>query len=82
MIGIDTYAKLILGARTKPYEAALRPCNEIINAMDMEIFNTKVYPVLNRSLLRNPEIIIEGNFVVLIRWISMEDFSSCTFITQ
>jgi hypothetical protein len=59
-IGIDSYTKLILGTRTKPYETALKPCNEIINSIDLETFNTKVYPVLNRSLLRNPEIIIEA----------------------
>ncbi|CAF2053347.1 unnamed protein product [Rotaria magnacalcarata] len=59
-IGIDSYAKLILGTRTKPYETALRPCNEILSSMDLESFKTKVYPVLNRSLLRNPEVIIEA----------------------
>ncbi|UJR36911.1 hypothetical protein I4U23_029624 [Adineta vaga] len=59
-IGIDSYTKLILGTRTKPYDTALKPCNEIINSIDIETFKTNVYPVLNRSLLRNPEIIIEA----------------------
>ncbi|CAF2549669.1 unnamed protein product [Rotaria sp. Silwood2] len=59
-IGIDSYSKLILGTRTKPYETALKPCNEILSSIDIETFKTKVYPILNRSLLRNPEIIIEA----------------------
>ncbi|CAF1278175.1 unnamed protein product [Adineta ricciae] len=59
-IGIESYTKLILGTRTKPYNAALKPCQEIISSIDIETFKTTVYPVLNRSLLRNPEIIIEA----------------------
>ena len=51
---------MILGTRIKPYETALKPCNEIVNSFDLDSFKTKVYPVLSRSLLRNPEIIIEG----------------------
>lgn len=61
-MGIDSYAKLILGTRTKPYDMALKPCNEIIRSIDIETFKSTVYPALNRSLLRNPETIIEGDF--------------------
>ncbi|CAF1165471.1 unnamed protein product [Adineta steineri] len=59
-VGIDSYTKLILGTRTKPYDAALKPCTEIIRSIDIETFKTNVYPAVNRSLLRNPEIIIEA----------------------
>jgi len=59
-IGCDVYTKLILGARTKPHETTLKPCEILINSIDLETFQTNVYPVLNRSLLRNPEIIIDA----------------------
>lgn len=59
-VGVDIYTKLVLGTRTKPYEAALRPCEVLLKTVDGETFKNKIFPTLNRSLLRNPEIIIDG----------------------
>ncbi|KAL3857310.1 hypothetical protein ACJMK2_011991 [Sinanodonta woodiana] len=57
---LDVYIKQLFGSRTKPPVPVLKSAKPILQHCKHETFKDQLLPVVQRSLLRNAEIILEG----------------------
>ncbi len=57
---IDHFVKGLITVKVKPSVNYIKNCKIILNAVTKEEFKSFIQPALQRSMLRNPEIILEG----------------------
>ncbi|XP_067121067.1 stalled ribosome sensor GCN1 [Centruroides vittatus] len=56
---VDQFVKVMLGSKVKPPPYVLENCQPILRQVTHEIFQQTFLPALQKSMLRNPEIILE-----------------------
>lgn len=57
---IEMFVKGIITAKTKPHSSCISACKLLLNSIKKEDFEDKMLPPMQRSMLRNPEIILEA----------------------
>lgn len=57
---VDHFVKALITVKVKPSVNYIKCCKIILNSITKDQFKTSVAPALQRSMLRNPEIILEG----------------------
>jgi hypothetical protein len=60
---LEVYTKHIIGSRVKLSVALVKSCNYWIKYLEKDEFKDKILPALQRALLRNPEIVLEGIYI-------------------
>lgn len=58
---LESFTKHIIGSRNKLSASLIKSSNFWIKYLEREEFKEKLLPGLQRALLRNPEIVLEGN---------------------
>ena len=57
---VDHFVKGLITVKTKPNSNHITACQILLNTVTKEEFKNQILPALQRSMLRNPEIILEG----------------------
>lgn len=57
---IEIFVKGIITAKTKPHPSSIAACEDIMNLLTAEDFEKKILPPMQRSMLRNPEVILQA----------------------
>lgn len=57
---IDHFVKGLVTVKVKPSVNYIKACKIILNSVTKDEFKASIQPALQRSMLRNPEIILEG----------------------
>ncbi|XP_037814626.1 eIF-2-alpha kinase activator GCN1 [Lucilia sericata] len=70
---IDSFVKGIITAKTKPHSSCISACKVLLNNISKVDFEEKILPPMQRSMLRNPETILEA-VGLIIRHVNL-DFS-------
>lgn len=62
---LDTFVKSLITLKTKPNHYHIEACKNFLAAVTRDEFKSTIFPAMQRSMLRNPEIVLEGvGFIV------------------
>lgn len=62
---LDTFVKSLITLKTKPNYYHIKACKNFLATISKDEFKSTIFPAMQRSMLRNPEIVLEGvGFIV------------------
>jgi hypothetical protein len=62
---LDIFVKSLITVKMKPNHYHIRACKNFLATITKDEFKSTIFPALQRSMLRNPEIVLEGvGFIV------------------
>lgn len=62
---LDTFVKSLITLKTKPNHFHIKACRNFLATVSKDEFMSTIFPAMQRSMLRNPEIVLEGvGFIV------------------
>ncbi|KAI8120070.1 eIF-2-alpha kinase activator GCN1 [Lucilia cuprina] len=64
---IDSFVKGIITAKTKPHSSCISACKVLLNNISKVDFEEKILPPMQRSMLRNPETILEAVGLIIFQ---------------
>jgi hypothetical protein len=57
---LDIFVKSLITAKTKPNHYHISACKNFLATVTKDEFKSTIFPAMQRSMLRNPEIVLEG----------------------
>ena len=57
---LELYVKHVLGCRSKPAYQVLESSKALLRHIEHDQFKTLILPAMEKAMLRNPEIVVEG----------------------
>jgi len=62
---LDVFIKEGIACKTRPEQEFIRQCSFTINLVSCDVFKSKLLPPILKSMLRNPEVILECIAIVI-----------------